>query len=447
MLSQRARVLKDVSYKSGLVVYWMGRDQRAQDNWALIFAQQKALSLKVPLVVFFCLVPEFLQATIRQYDFMLKGLEEVEADLAKKQIPFFLLAGEPIEEIPKFLEKIKAGLLVTDFEPLKIKISWKKKVAKQIKLPFYEVDARNIVPCWQVSKKQEFAARTIRKKLHDLLPECLEKYPGIKKHSHLLKTKPNHNWKNIRKILNVDDKVAPVDWLKPGPSSGLKVCREFIKNRLKNYDQARNDSNQNGQSNLSPYLHFGQISSLTIAHKIKTSGAPAAAKQAFLEELIVRRELADNFCFYNPKYDSFQGLQPWAQKTLNEHRKDKREYIYSLKQLEQAATHDRAWNAAQIQMVKTGKMHGYMRMYWAKKILEWSATPETAIKHAIYLNDKYELYGRDPNGYAGIMWSIGGIHDRAWNERPIFGKIRYMSFNGLKNKFKLANYIAKFESL
>ncbi|MFH1873844.1 MAG: deoxyribodipyrimidine photo-lyase [Pseudomonadota bacterium] len=444
MLSQRACFLKKTSYKSGPVVYWMGRDQRSRDNWALIFAQQKALSLKVPLVVVFCLVPKFLQATIRQYDFMLKGLEEVEINLKAKNIPFIVLTGELDRELPNFLQKIKAGLLVTDFEPLKIKMAWKKTVAGKINFPFYEVDARNIVPCWQTSAKQEFAARTIRRKIHDQLPDYLEKYPAIKKHPYLLKIKPKVNWNDIRKTLKVDEKVKPVQWLKPGQKAGLKVCNDFIRNSLKNYDHARNDPNQNGPSNLSPYLHFGQISSLTIAHQVKASGAPAAAKQAFLEELIVRRELADNFCFYNPKYDSFRGLPHWAQKTLNEHRKDKRQYIYSLQQLEQAETHDLAWNAAQRQMVETGKMHGYMRMYWAKKILEWSATPETAIKNAIYLNDKYELDGRDPNGYAGIMWSIGGLHDRAWNKNPIFGKIRYMSFNGLKAKFKLADYIAKF---
>ena len=159
--------------------------------------------------------------------------------------------------------------------------------------------------------------------------------------------------------------------------------------------------------------------------------------------MIIRRELSDNFCFYNPNYDHFEGFPAWAQKTLNEHRRDTREYLYNQEQFEKAFTHDPLWNAAQMEMVRKGKMHGYLRMYWAKKILEWTPSPEEAQRIAIYLNDRYELDGRDPNGYAGIAWSIGGVHDRAWGERPVFGKIRYMSFNGAKSKFDVARYIAE----
>ena len=164
-------------------------------------------------------------------------------------------------------------------------------------------------------------------------------------------------------------------------------------------------------------------------------------KDAFLEEMIIRRELSDNFCEYEPEYDQFEGFHAWSQKTLNEHRNDEREYIYPLGQFEAAETHDDLWNAAQNEMKITGKMHGYMRMYWAKKILEWTPSPEIAQQIAIDLNDKYELDGRDPNGYTGIAWSIGGIHDRAWFERPIFGKIRYMNYNGCKSKFDVMKYI------
>ena len=160
-----------------------------------------------------------------------------------------------------------------------------------------------------------------------------------------------------------------------------------------------------------------------------------------LEELIVRRELADNFTFYNTQYASFDGFPAWAKQSLNEHRKDKREYLYSLKQFEQAETHDPLWNAAQTQMINKGKMHGYMRMYWAKKILEWTPSPEEAMMIAIYLNDKYELDGRDPNGYAGIAWSIGGVHDRAWFDRPVYGKVRYMNYRGCESKFNVKEYI------
>ena len=195
-------------------------------------------------------------------------------------------------------------------------------------------------------------------------------------------------------------------------------------------------------SDLSPYLHFGQIAPQRVAREIQQADAPPEAKQAFLEELIVRRELSDNFCWYNPDYDKFSGFPEWAQKTLDQHRDDRREYLYSLEEFEQGRTHDALWNAAQLEMVLRGKMHGYLRMYWAKKILEWTASPEEALEIAIYLNDRYELDGRDPNGYVGVAWSIGGVHDRAWGERPVFGKIRYMNLSGCQRKFKVDQYIA-----
>jgi deoxyribodipyrimidine photo-lyase len=219
----------------------------------------------------------------------------------------------------------------------------------------------------------------------------------------------------------------------------------------------RNNPTRDAQSNLSPYLHFGQISAQRVALEVlKYLSLPPFAREgteggishaAFLEELIIRRELSDNFCFYNRDYDNFEGFPDWAKKTLNKHRKDRRDYIYTVKQFEHAKTHDDLWNAAQMEMAKRGKMHGYMRMYWAKKILEWTESPEKAMEVAIYLNDQYELDGRDPNGYAGIAWSIGGVHDRAWNERPIFGKIRYMSYNGCKAKFDIKQYINLVQSI
>ena len=206
----------------------------------------------------------------------------------------------------------------------------------------------------------------------------------------------------------------------------------------------RNDPNLNKLSNLSPHFHFGHISTQRVAYEIKKLDQFEVDKEAFLEEMIVRRELAENFCEYENNYDFFEGFHPWAQKTLNEHRSDEREYIYSSDEFEESKTHDPLWNAAQNQMKYHGKMHGFMRMYWAKKILEWSDSPEKALQIAINLNDKYELDGRDPNGYTGIAWSIGGIHDRAWFERPVFGKIRYMNYNGCKRKFNVDNYIKQY---
>jgi deoxyribodipyrimidine photo-lyase len=165
-----------------------------------------------------------------------------------------------------------------------------------------------------------------------------------------------------------------------------------------------------------------------------------------LEELIVRKELSDNYCFFNTNYDSFNGFHDWAKETLNKHRKDKRGFVYSLAEFENTNTHEDLWNAAQRELITTGKMHGYIRMYWAKKILEWSKSPEEALRISLYLNDKYELDGRDPNGYVGCAWSIGGVHDRAWTERPVYGKIRYMNRNGAARKFDVDRYISRYLS-
>jgi deoxyribodipyrimidine photo-lyase len=234
-----------------------------------------------------------------------------------------------------------------------------------------------------------------------------------------------------------------VGWLVPGARAAQKVLQIFISENLSRYASERNDPNAQAQSNLSPYLHFGQISAQRVVLELLKI-PPSLSREAFLEELIVRRELAENFCLYNEAYDAFAGFPAWAQKTLNTHRSDPREFIYTREEFEKAVTHDELWNAAQREMVRTGKMHGYLRMYWAKKILEWSASPEEALATAIFLNDTYELDGRDSNGYTGIAWSIGGVHDRPWFDRPIFGSIRYMNANGLRRKFDSVTYAARF---
>jgi deoxyribodipyrimidine photo-lyase len=439
---RRVRVVKQGSIGRGPVVYWMSRDQRVDDNWSLLFAQELALGRKVPLGVVFSLAPRFLDATLRQYGFMLNGLREVENRLAELNIPFFLLIGNPEQQLPAFLKKQRIGDLVTDFDPLRIKQHWKKEVAAHLKTSMYEVDSRNVVPCWEASGKKEYAAYTLRKKIHRALPEFLKAFPLVQKHPFPWPKKVKKtNWDEADRSLKIDRSVPEVDWLVPGEKAAASALHRFLTNKLSAYASKRNDPNEDGVSNLSPYLHFGQISAQRVALEVQKKKVNKESKDDFLEELIVRRELSDNFCFYNQDYDRFAGFPEWAQKTLNEHRGDKREYLYSLEQFENGKTHDDLWNAAQMEMVHRGKMHGYLRMYWAKKILEWTASPEEALEVAILLNDKYELDGRDANGYAGIAWSVGGVHDRAWNERPIFGKVRYMSYGGCKRKFKVKTYI------
>lgn len=433
--------------KGGPVVYWMSRDQRAEDNWALTFAQELALKRGSPLGVVFSLAEEFLGAAMRQYGFMLRGLVEVEEDLAKKKIPFALLGGDPGEAVSHFAEEHGVGAIVTDFSPLAPKRSWSDAVVESLAIPVYEVDAHNIVPCWRASPKQEYAARTFRPKIRRLLPEFCDDLPRLKVHPHPWDLGDGADADRIRQKLEVDRSVPEVDWIVPGPRAARRALRRFLKEKLSIYDRDRNDPVIEGQSDLSPYLHFGMISAQRVALEAARADADPKSKAAFLEEVVVRRELSDNFCYYNPGYDSFEAFPDWAKKTLNDHRSDPREYLYDAKELEEAATHDDLWNAAQREMVLRGKMHGYMRMYWAKKILEWTPSPEEAQRIAIYLNDRYELDGRDPNSYVGVAWSIGGVHDRAWGEREIFGKVRYMSRRGAGSKFDVGAYVERVASL
>jgi deoxyribodipyrimidine photo-lyase len=441
---KRVRLLQPGTETKGSVLYWMSRDQRVHDNWALLFAQQLALEKKLPLAVVFNLVPNFLEATIRQYGFMLKGLSELNDQVEQYNIPFFLLLGKPEEEIPKFIQNNNVSILVSDFDPLRIKRIWKREVAKKIQIPFYEVDAHNIVPCFYVSNKQEYAAYTIRPKINKALIEFMDEFPPLKKMKKSEIVSDKIDWAKINNSLRIDFAVKEIDWLKPGETAAKKCLNNFLKNKLEYYYQHRNDPTKDEQSNLSPYLHFGQISAQRVALETQRFNRSKESQKSFLEELIIRRELSDNFCFFNPKYDSLEGFHDWAKTSLSEHRKDEREFVYSLKEFEQAKTHEDLWNAAQRELLLTGKLHGYMRMYWAKKILEWSSKPQEALRIAIYLNDKYELDGRDPNGYTGCAWAIGGVHDRPWFERPVYGKIRYMNRNGAKNKFDIDSYVKKF---
>lgn len=443
--TERIKALNNHPVGNGAVLYWMQRDQRVQDNWALLYADERAREREVPLIVIFNMVPSFGSAPLRAYDFMVRGLQEVESKLAQLNIPFIVPTGQPEDTIPTLVKEYGVGEVVTDFNPMRTPRGWHEAVANKIKIALTVVDAHNIVPCFIASDKQEFAAYTLRPKIHKQLKEFLVPFPKLKSNSiNQFELKPN-NWDKIIKTLKIDENVAPVEWLVPGEKAAKKVLQFFINSKLPKYHERRNDPNEDGQSNLSPYLHFGQISSQTVALAISNErGIPKDSKEAFLEELIVRKELADNFCYYNKQYDKVEGSHVWAQTTIAEHKNDTREYLYSKEEFERGETHDELWNAMQMQMVKEGKMHGWCRMYWAKKILEWTKNTQEAIDIALYLNDKYELDGRDPNGVCGVMWSICGVHDRAWNPRSIFGKIRYMNFNGAKRKFDVKSYIEKY---
>jgi len=383
----------------GPVLYWMSRDQRAVDNWALFHAQQEALWRGTALVTVFCLAPAFLGAALRQYEFMLEGLRGTERELRRLRIAFVLLTGDPGREIPAFAARAGASLVVTDFDPLRVKMEWRKAAAAGLDVPLVEVDAHNIVPARHASPKQEFGAYTLRPKLNRLLEGFLVPIPPVVEHPRGWAGAPSAvDWDGAKRALKADASVGAVSWIAPGAPAGLRMMRGFIGGKLREYPSAGRDPTVDGLSNISPYLHFGQISAQRVALEVMGSGAGEEAKGSFLEELIVRRELSDNFCLHNHGYDSVNCFPAWAARTLVEHAGDVRGPLYSRDRLESADTHDELWNAAQRQMALKGKMHGYLGTYLANKILEWTASPAEALGTVIFLKDRYELDDRDPDG-------------------------------------------------
>jgi deoxyribodipyrimidine photo-lyase len=461
-MEKRASALNDKGLSDGeYVIYAMSRDQRVHDNHALVRAREISKDASLPLVVAFNVLSKTGDRSKEHYQFMYSGLKEVQLELEKLNIGFVLFFEDNKESLLKEINKLNPAAVVFDFSPLNGPKEQKSFIAKNAEYKVEVVDAHNIIPTCVASDKEEFAAHTFRGKVHKLLEEWLVEPPKIIKQSS--KSYSKADWKKFEQIVNKQKSNGSKIEFESGEKHAQNELNDFVENRLPDYAADRNNPNVDGQSNLSPYLHFGQISSLRVSLELTKNHMPLLIKEvrlaryegtptigdsidAFLEELIVRKELADNYCNNNANYKNYDGIKDWAKKSLEEHIHDNREYEYSLKDLESYKTHDDAWNAAQAQLSKTGKMHGYMRMYWAKKILEWSPSPKIAIKHANYLNDHYSIDGGDPNGYVGVLWSIGGLHDRPWFEQPIFGKIRYMNYNGLKNKFDVEAYAKKWLS-
>jgi len=408
---------------------------------------QAANALSKPCVVFFAPVPFYPHANLRHYRFLNQGIPPTAEALKKRGIGF-VLRRFPDHHLVKFCDEVCPALVIADENPMREPEHWREKAADQLRVPFWSVDADVIVPS-KLLMKEQYGAYTARPVIRRLLPEFLQPVGNTCAKIEWQRPKQLKSLEaeiDITEGWKLDRSVSAVKSISGGTGQALKRLKSFIRNDLANYPIDRNKPECDGTSRLSAYLHFGHIGPHTVALAVQKAGAPKAAKDAYLEQLIVRRELAVNFVRFNPDYDNFESGTPWAHKSLAEHAADPRK-IYSERQLEEAQTHDPLWNAAQLQMVKTGFMHNYMRMYWAKKILEWSKTPARAYQMAVYLNDKYELDGRDPNGYAGIAWAIVGKHDRPWFERPIFGKIRYMSFNSTSKKFDSKRYIQQIEAL
>jgi deoxyribodipyrimidine photo-lyase len=380
---------------------------------------------------------------------MLEGLREVQACLRTRRIAFVMRRGSP-DDVAIELGR-RAALVVTDRGYLRHQRVWRESVARALDCRVLQVEGDAVVPVELASKKRETAARTLRPKLmrrRDDLLRPLEATP-VEVKAGGLRLPETLNLSNVPALLaslDIDQNVTPVSRFRGGTSEARRRLRAFLEGPLENYAAARSDPAREQVSFLSAYLHFGQISPVEVALAVRQAEAQQASRATYLEELIVRRELAINFVALEPDYDRYSCLPEWARRTLEAHRSDPRPHLYSRAEFEAAETHDPYWNAAMREMRLTGYLHNHMRMYWGKKILEWSATPETAFATALTLNNRYFLCGRDPNSYANIGWCFG-LHDRPWPERPIFGKVRSMSAAGLQRKFDIQAYVASVERL
>jgi len=428
------------------VLYWMQQSQRPHDNPALEYAIFRANQLDLPVLVFFVLMDDYPEANQRHYRFMLEGLAETRQKLVRRRIGMVVRKGDPVKVVPAMAQG--AALLVCDVGYLRHQRDWRRAIARKAACRTIAVEGDTVVPVSLVSPKAVYAARTIRPKLRkhtvQFLKPCPRYRPKRSSTSLHIEGENLDDLDQILKGLKQARGVAVVSrFFKGGPGNAKQRLRRFIANSLPRYASHSNQPQTDDVSALSPYLHFGQISPVFVALEIaKAENAASDNREAYLEELIVRRELAANFVYYTPDYDCYTCLPAWARQTLAEHAADERIYLYDRDTLAASATHDPYWNAAMEEMHRTGFMHNYMRMYWGKKILEWSASPEEAYETTLTLNNRYFLDGRDPNSYAGVGW-IYGLHDRAWFEREIFGKVRYMAASGLERKCDIQAYVDK----
>lgn len=471
------------------IVYWMMRDVRTVDNWALLFARSLAVQKEVPLRVAYALPPPpppseeaaegededenedgrppspaDMPLTVRHGTFLLDGLKVVADELASAKVPFDVLCPASRSTVGGTMHAYctssaaAALAVVCDMSPLRYPRQWTEEQAAPLLeaagIPLYQVDAHNIVPVWMASPKREVGARTLRPKIHKVFSDYCTTFPKFGGNDHLsdeeVPVKNDHDWDRYEEYLNLDGSIEHLATMKAGHVAAMKRFGNFCTSKqfgLKNFDTLRNDPNHSSVcSNLSPWINFGQVSFQRLSLEVRALKKHPNGTAAYIEEGVVRRELSDNFVYYTPDgYDNLDGAAGWARDSLELHSSDEREHLYGWKELEAGETHDDLWNAAQLQLVGEGGMHGFMRMYWAKKILEWTASPAYALATAQYFNDRYAYDGNDPNGFVGVGWSIMGIHDMGWKERPVFGKIRFMNYAGCKRKFKVAQFVARYE--
>jgi len=452
-INERVVALNDkpVNEKARYVLYWMQMFKRVDNNHALVWAIRKANELKLPLVVYEGLKYYYPWASDRIHTFILEGVEEKRREFASRGIRYLFYlqkdASSPKNTVATLARD--AALIVTDDFPCFIIPEHNRRIAERAEIAVHAVDSNGIIPMSKFDK-EEYAAYTIRPKINKLLERYLvpQRDETVEQSSIGIDLDSDFETivtsKTIAKLVaecDIDHSVAPSPIYHGGTTNGRSRLKKFVDEVLPDYDKARSKPDRDGSSRLSSYLHFGFLSSLEIALAVRDSDAPSDAKDAYLEELIVRRELSYNLTRHNANYDSLDCLSAWTQKTMREHANDERQYLYSLEQLEAGETHDELWNAAQREMVRTGEMHNYVRMLWGKNVIAWSPSYEVAFEMLVHLNNKYCLDGRNPNSYAGILWCFGK-HDRAWFERPVFGLIRYMASHSTGKKFDSKKYIA-----
>jgi deoxyribodipyrimidine photo-lyase len=438
-----------VNPRGRYVLYLMQQSQRALCNHALEHAIRRANELGLPVLAAFGLAPDYPGANRRHYAFMLEGLAETQGALAARGIRLTVRAGAP-DRTALALGK-EAAMIVMDRGYTRVQRAWRGTAAAEAACRVVEVESDVVVPVESAMDHEAYMAATLRPRIHKMLPNFLVplKETKLERASLLMRLAGAEldlaDPAALLRKLKFAGGAEPVSAVRGGAAAASEALEDFLRLRLHRYDERKDDPTANGASGLSPYLHFGQISALAVALAVKETGT-GKSRDAFLEQLIVRRELAMNFAWYNPDYDRFAGLPNWARATLAAESRTKRPAVYDKADFEAARTGDPYWNAAQREMMKTGRMHNYMRMYWGKKILEWSASPEEAYATAVELNDRYELDGRDPNGYAGVAWCFGK-HDRPWPKHPVFGNVRIMTASGLERKFDMQAYVNQMAAL
>jgi len=425
------------------VFYWVINGLRINYNFALKFAIEKANQFKKPLLVFFGLRDGYYWSTLRHYQFLKEGLIELLESLKKLNIAFIVKKIDSDDDILSYAKK--AVIFISDEVYLNGTKKRQEDLADKINAPFYLVENNSYYPVNTLLNKKANFSRQIRDKVFNLLNLVKKDFYLKKIKVNCLNFFPNFEKGDIEKEfakLNLDKKIYFKKFI-GGEKEAEKFLREFIEKKLPFYNKFHSYPEKDCTSNLSSFLHFGNISPVKVVDEVlKKYSLKDENVYSFFNELLVWRELAFNFVYFNKNYFNFNSIPFWAKKTLDDHKNDKRDYLYSFDDLEQGKTHDNYWNACQKEMVYLGKMAGYMRMYWVKKVIEWTNDWKKAYSWLVKMNNKYELDGRDPNGYLGISWSFGNF-DRPWKERKIFGKVRYMSSTGLERKFDIKKYVEK----